>query len=238
MGQHFEIYPLEADSFEADVRVLIQNTLRAALEQISGAAQTELTAIETALKKTTDDEAQEHLVDEHVDVLAQELSQERFLRNMALVALASRLTHALRKMARTAEHFRPRKRRYGSSSDSEFERLWKEYTDRFSIDFDVNASRIAFVEPMRKVRNRIVHDGAEATSWNSSTIESLQRGEEPILDTAFSEAYSEFVIGEGWDAEVVVSQEQLDSMCEASVALVRWLSTELDTQDRSAAEAL
>ncbi|MDA1349728.1 MAG: hypothetical protein O3A47_12830 [Chloroflexi bacterium] len=132
MGQHIEIYPLEADSFEADVRVLIQNTLRAALDQLSGAAQAELTAIETTLKKTTDDEAQEHLVDEHVDVLAQELSQQRFLRNMALIALASRLTHALRRMARTAEHFRPRtKRAYGRSSDSEFEQLWKEYTDRF-----------------------------------------------------------------------------------------------------------
>lgn len=238
MGQHFEIYPLEADSFEADVRVLIQNTLRSALDQLSGAARAELTAIETALKKTTDDEAQEHLVDEHVDVLAQELSQQRFLRNMALVALASRLTHALRRMARTAEHFRPRKKSYGRSSDSEFEQLWKEYTDRFSIDFSANAPRMAFVEPMRKVRNRIVHDGAEANRWNSSTIESLQRGEEPILDTSFSEAYPEFVAGEGWDAEVVVSQEQIDSMCDAAVALVRWLATELDTQDRSAAEAL
>jgi hypothetical protein len=91
---------------------------------------------------------------------------------------------------------------------------------------------------MQKARNRIVHNDAEANRWNSSTIESLQRGEEPILDTSFSEAYPEFVTGEGWDAEVVVSQEQLDSMCDAAVALVRWIATELDTQDRSAAEAL
>ena len=238
MRQHFEIYPLEADSFETDVRVLIQSTLRAALGQLSGAAQSELTAIETALKKTTDDAAQEHLVDEHVGVLAQELSQQRFLRNMALVALASRLTHALRKIARTAEHFRPRNKHYGSSSDSEFERLWKEYTGRFSIDFTTNASRIAFVDPMRKARNQIVHDGAEANPWNTSTVESLQRGGEPILDTSFSEGYPEFVTGEGWEAEVVVSQEQLDSMCDAAVALVRWLATELDAQDRSAAGAV
>lgn len=32
---------------------------------------------------------------------------------------------------------------------------------------------------------------------------------------------------EGWDAEVVVSQEQLDLMCDASIALVRWLAKEL-----------
>jgi hypothetical protein len=235
MQQHFEIYPLEADSFEADVHVLIRNTLRAAVTQLSGAADAELASIETALKKTTDDDVQQHLVDEHVDVLAHGLSQERFLRNMALVALSSRLTHTLRRMARTAEHFRPRKKRYGSSSDSEFERLWKEYTDRFSIDFNANASRIAFVEPMRKVRNQIVHNGGEANTWNTSTIESLQRGHEPILDRSFSEACPEFVTGEGWDAEVVVSQEQLDSMCDAAVALVRWLATELDAQDRAAA---
>jgi hypothetical protein len=43
------------------------------------------------------------------------------------------------------------------------------------------------------------------------------------------------VTGEGWDAEVVVSQEQLDLMCDASIALVRWLATELDAQDQAAA---
>jgi hypothetical protein len=48
-----------------------------------------------------------------------------------------------------------------------------------------------------------------------------------MLDTAFSQACPHFVVGEGWDAEVVVSQEQLDLMCEASVALVRWRAAEL-----------
>lgn len=133
-----------------------------------------------------------------------------------------------------AEHLEPRKKRYGPRSDSEFERLWKEYTDRLGIDFIANASRIAFVEPMRKVRNQIVHDGGEANSWNDSTLESLRQGEEPRLDTRFSDACPDFVSGEGWDAEVVVSQEQLDSMCDASVALVRWLATELDARDRAA----
>lgn len=54
-----------------------------------------------------------------------------------------------------------------------------------------------------------------------------------MLDSAFSKAYPHFVTGEGWDAEVVVSQEQLDLMCDASVALLRWLAMELDRQDQS-----
>ena len=87
---------------------------------------------------------------------------------------------------------------------------------------------------MVEVRNRIVHEGAEANTWNDATLESLRHGQEPTLDTAFSEAYPYFVIGEGWDAEVAVSQEQLDLMCDASVALVRWLATELDAQDQGA----
>lgn len=138
MGRHVEIYPLEADSFEADVRVLIQNTLRAALGQLAGAAQTELTAIETALKKATDEEAQEHLVDEHVDVLAQALSQERFLRNMALVALASRLTHVLRKMARTAEHFQGQeealRKRQRQRVRRAMEGIHRSFLDRFQYE--------------------------------------------------------------------------------------------------------
>jgi hypothetical protein len=88
------------------------------------------------------------------DVLLTNISQERFLRNMALVALASRLTHALRNMTKSAESFSPRAKRYEKMTHlSEFNRLWLEYGERFGIDFTVHADRIAFVEPMREVRN-------------------------------------------------------------------------------------
>src|SRR5437660_1345285 len=100
-----DIYSDAAASFEADVNLLIRNTLHAALTYLSGTADAELRDIKSALDRAVDDEAQEHLVDAHVDVLATGLSQERFLRSMALVALASCLLHALKKMARLAEHF-------------------------------------------------------------------------------------------------------------------------------------
>ena len=150
---------------------------------------------------------------------------------MALVALASRLLHTLKKMARLAEHFCPSTRDY--EGKSEFLRLWAEYGARFSIDFKAHADKIAFVEPII-VWNQIVHEGADANAWNDATLESLRQGQEPTLDTAFSKAYPHFVTGEGWNAEVVVSQEQLDLMCDASVALVRWLAKELYAQDQAA----
>jgi hypothetical protein len=229
---HIDIYSDEAASFEADVNLLIRNTLHAALAHLSDTADAELATIKKALDKATDDDVQEHLVGAHVDVLATGLSQERFLRNMALVALASRLLLTLKKMARLAEHLCPSTHDY--KGKSEFLRLWAEYAARFSIDFKAHADKIAFVEPMAMVRNKIVHAGAEANGWNEETLESLKLGHEPSLDMRFSNTYPDFVSGDGWDAEVVVGQEQLDLMCDGSVALVRWLATELDAQDRAA----
>lgn len=229
--QHIDIYSDAAASFEADVNLLIRNTLHAALAHLSGTADAELADIKKALDKAVDYEVQEHLVDAHVDVLATGLSQERFLRSMALVALASRLLYTLKKMARLAEHFSPSTHDY--KGKSEFLRMWAEYGARFSIDFKAHADKIAFIESMVRVRNQIVHEGAEANTWNNATLESLRQGQEPTLDTGFSQAYPQFLTGEGWDAEVVVSQEQLDLMCNASIALVRWLATELDAQDQA-----
>jgi hypothetical protein len=229
---HIDLYSDEAASFEADVNLLIRNTLHAALAHLSGTADAELADIRKALDKANGDEVQEHFVDEHVDVLATGLSQERFLRRMALVALASRLLHTLKKMARLAEHFCPSTHDY--KGKSEFLRLWAEYRTRFSIDFEAHADKIAFVEPMVRVRNQIVHEGAEANTWNDAALESLRDGQAPTLETGFSKAYPDFVTGEGWDAEVIVRQEQLDFMCDASVALVRWLATELDALDNAA----
>jgi hypothetical protein len=229
---HIDIYSDEAFSFEADVNLLIRSTLHAALTHLSNAADAELANIKKALEKATDYEVQDHIVDAHVDVLATGSSQERFLRNMALVALASRLVHSLKKMARLAEHFSRSTHDY--KGKSEFLRLWAEFGARFSIDFKAHADKIAFVEPMVKARNQIVHEGAEANTWNEATLESLRQGQPPALNTTFSKDYPHFVAGEGWDAEVVVSQEQLDLMCDASVKLVWWLAAELDAQDRAA----
>ena len=110
-----DVYGDEYDQFQWDVHILIEGTLEAAIKYLDSGVRRDLSEIETLMEKARGD-YQQHLVEEHVDVMAQNANQETFLRNMALVALASRLTHSLRTMARSAETFSPRKKRYGNKS--------------------------------------------------------------------------------------------------------------------------
>jgi len=163
-----------------------------------------------------------------VDALATNREQEIFLHNMALVALATRLTHALRNMAKSADTFAPRKGSYGNGSMSEFERLWVEYGERFGIDFTTpeNAKRIAFIENMRKARNQIVHEGGEANPFKYMN-EVVKAGDEELLETKFSEACSEYVSGTGASAVVCVTPEKLNENIQESLRLIEWLAGKL-----------
>jgi|SRR5580692_138214 hypothetical protein len=220
-------YDDEYHQFQWDVHVLIRGTLHASVRYLDAQIGTYLADIEAAIDKSQDTEHQQYLVDEHVDVLETNSRQERFLRNMALVALASRLTHALRTMSRSAESFSPRQKRYGKSSMSEFGRLWLEYTERFGIDFRANVDRIQFVETMREVRNQIVHDGGEANTFKPNDEIDWHADVVAYLDCSFSEKYPDYVSGD----EVSVSREQLEMAVEASVNLVGWLAKELRTRE-------
>jgi hypothetical protein len=226
---NIDVFDGENDQFQWDVHILIEGTLRASIRYLDTEARTELGEIEAALKKPFDLEYQEHLVDEHVDVLATNYGQERFLRNMAVVALASRLTHSLRNMAKSAETFSPRKRRYGNKHKriSEFAQLWLEYQERFGIDFIANKDRIAFVDTMREVRNQIVHDGSEANTLKPLNDIDWDSGDAGYLDLWFSQKYPEYVWGTGMSAEVTVSEEQLQKFIKDSIELVGWLAGEL-----------
>ncbi len=229
-----EFYRGAYDQFQWDVHVLIQGTLHAGIRYLDAEASKELAKIEEVIKKPIDDEYHQHLVEEHVDILATNSGQERFLRNMALVALASRLIDALRQMTRSAESFSPReKKKYGNSAMSDFERLWFEYTERFGIDFKANANRIAFTGTSQKVRNRIVHDGGEANGFKPFDEIDLNKGDAGYLDTRFSEKYPEYVCGSGLNAEVSVSESQLENAIKASVELVGWLAGELRARQLS-----
>lgn len=148
---------------------------------------------------------------------------------MALVALSSRLTHALRNMTKSAELFSPRKTRYGNKSMGEYRCLWLEYAERFGIDFNSNANRIEFVETMRVVRNQIVHDGAEANTFKFNDQINWENGVLDFLDCSFSEKYPEYVSGN----DVSVSQEKLDEAIKSSVELVGWLAEELRKRELS-----
>ena len=229
-----DFYNDEYQQFQWDVHVLIKGTLDASVRYLGTKTNADLEEIKAALENSHDDENQQHLVDEHVDVLETSSRQERFLRNMALVALSSRLTHALRNMTKSAESFSPRRKEgYGHPRMSEYRRLWLEYTERFGIDFSVNAERIEFVETMRVVRNQIVHDGAEANTFKFNDEVDWNEGVTAFLDCSFSEKYPDYVSGDNIGAEVSVSREQLDRAVEASVNLVGWFAKELRTRELS-----
>jgi len=227
LSDDFDSFYMEHYQFQWDVHILIEGTLDASIRYLESEAEAELRQIEEAMKKPLDAEIHEHLVDEHVDVCVTGSRQKNFLRNMALVALTSRLIHALRSMASSAEPFSARKKRYGDRSLSEFERLWTEYCERFGIDFAANKDRIAFTETMREVRNQIVHDGSEANTFKPLDQIDWNSGEAGYLDLEFSQKYPQHVDGTGLSAEVRVSEEQLQGFIKASVDLVGWLAAEL-----------
>jgi hypothetical protein len=228
----FDFYESEYQQFQWDIHILIEGTLDASVEYLGTRVKSDLAQIEGALDKAYDDDHHQYLIDEHVDVVETISSQERFLRNMALVALASRLTHALHDMARSAESFSSRKKRYGDSKKGEFAQLWAEYQERFGIDLEgEHKERIAFVETMRVVRNQIVHNGGEANKYKFMDEINMDNGDAGFTDMSFSEKYPAYVSGSGIGAEVSVSKEQLQSMIEASVNLIGWLSKDLRSRE-------
>ena len=224
-------FEIENDHFQWDVHILILGTLDASLRYLETDAKEQLAKLEAAMNKALNPDYHEHLVDEHEEVLDTNSRQEQFVRNMAFVALSSRLTHALRQMARSAESFSPRTKKYTKTSMSEFQRLWLEYEDRFGIDFVANADRIAFVESMREVRNQIVHDGSEANKFKLLEEIDLNGGDAGYVDLWFSEKYPDYVSGSGMNAEVSVSAKQLEATVKGSLSLVSWLAGELRTQE-------
>lgn len=224
----FDFYAIELDRFERDVDVLIQGTLSASKQYLDKESGTILAEIKAEMDKTRDNEYHEHLENEYGLGLATNASQERFLRNMALVALASRLTHALRHMSKSAESFKPRteedKKRYKKTHLSELRRLWLEYSQRLGIDSAVHEDRIAFVDAMNDVRNQIVHDGAEAETFKF--LYEIKRSDfSDLKDRSFADTYPAYVSEDG--SEVNVSDQQLQTFIQSSLSLVRWLATEL-----------
>jgi uncharacterized protein YggL (DUF469 family) len=222
-------YDDEYQQFQRDVYLLIEGTLNASKQYLDKECGMELAKIKAAMDKTTDSEHHQHLEDEYGDVLLTNISQERFLRNMALVALASRLTHALRNMSKSSESFSPRtkehKKRYKKTHLSEFQRLWLEYSERFGIDFAVHTDRIAFIDVMNDVRNQIVHEGAEAQTFKFLYEVEANDTNPQYMETWFTETYPGYVSEDG--SEVNVSEQQLKDAIDVSVGLVKWLASEL-----------
>ncbi|MHB8303076.1 MAG: hypothetical protein ACYDC6_09605 [Acidobacteriaceae bacterium] len=231
----------EAVRFHHDVHVLLLWTLDAARKTIDAEFERENADIAAAIQQTTG-EHQEWLVSRQIELMAECGDQERFLRNIALVGLASLLNHTLCQMARHAELFSRRKKRYKNPSlgrtPSDFERLFIEFADRFRFDLQRDhIPLIAFIKSLNDVRNQIVHDGGLANppkNWQDVLSVPLQSsapiGDDTFLNLNFSQNYPEFVSGEGASAEVSVGQEQLESMIDNAKKLVDFCADKIREQ--------
>jgi hypothetical protein len=248
LARQIDAFHSEYSSFEREVHILILGTLDAANRRLEAEFEEDTTKITAGMDESTVRRS-ERLTDDLAELSWFLHDQRRFLLNMAVVGLASRLTHALRQMARAAETFSPRKKSYGSDGkdNSEFGRLWVEFRERFDLDVRADPNRIAFIQPLRDVRNQIVHDGGVANPYKfrqdiqearfDQEREGMPFDPNQMLDLRFSTAYPDFVDGEGSNAEVAVSQEQLESMVKSSLELVKWCAVQIRAKELALAKA-
>jgi len=248
LARQTDPFNFEYSSFEREVYILILGTLDAANKRLEAEFEEDTAKITAGLDESTV-RSSERLTDDLAELNWFLHDQQRFLLNMAVVGLASRLTHTLRQMARAAETFSPRKKRYSSDGkdNSEFGRLWVEFRERFDIDVKVDPNRIAFIQTLREVRNQIVHDGGVANPYKfkqdirearfDQEREGMPFDPNQMLDLKFSGAFPDFVDGNGSDAEVAVSQEQLESMVKSSLELVKWCAVQIRARELAFAKA-
>ncbi|MCU1247166.1 MAG: hypothetical protein JWQ49_195 [Edaphobacter sp.] len=221
-----DFFRSESENFQRDLYIIILGSYEAGVKALAEETTAYAEKLEAQIKEAKGD-YQEHLIDRYGEAHMDNAGQERFLRNMAFVAIATRLIHAMRNMMRTAENFCPRKKKYGNGSMSEILRLWSEVGERFGIDVEANANKIAFAIPLNDVRNQIVHDGGDANPPLSFEKCTLEGGDADYLDLSFSTKYPEYVDGTGSMAEVKVTKEQFDKVFDASIARVKFLAAEL-----------
>jgi len=238
LARQADPFHCEYSRFEREVHILILGTLRAANQRLADEFEEDKAKITAGLDESTIRNS-ERLTDDLSELHWFLHDQQRFLLNMAVVGLASRLTHTLRQIARAAETFSPRKKNYDSDGkdNSEFGRLWVEFRERFDVDVKADSDRAAFIQPLREVRNQIVHDGGIANPYRfrqdiqEAPFDPEREGTpfdpNKMLNLKFSAGFPEFVDGEGLDAEVAVSHEQLEYMVKSSLELVKWCAVQI-----------
>jgi hypothetical protein len=226
---NWDEYHHEFQKFEREAHTLILMPLHAAISHLKQEAEAEDQKLEPKLSESRGEEA-EHYANLQQGNWEYFSDQERFLRNMALVGLLSRLIHSLRGMARTAESINPQVGKY--AGEGELAKLWTEFTERFNFDFSDLQEEINYLDRLRLVRNQIVHDGGEANKMKKlGESKILPDGTFDMFDTKFSDKFPEFVQGSDSSAEVEVSEAQLDLGIEHSVKIVRWISKQLRAKE-------
>jgi hypothetical protein len=237
-NQHFDFpgswiydwdsFQIEAERLQQDVHMLILVTLDAGNQHLRQEVDKNNEKIEQ-YSVSANGEAAERLAEDQASLWVQLEEQQVFLRNQALVALISRLTHSLRKMLRSAESWSPRDPN-GYEGRDEFKTIWMELRKRF--DLSLGPRYIQWVEPYRRARNRIVHNGGEANvERHFSEIDPEADFDEGFYDTTFSRECRVFVSGTGSTAQVNVTEKLLDHAVEKSIQLVQYVAEQLRAKE-------
>jgi hypothetical protein len=217
-------YLHELENFQRDAYILIHSSLHTGINALTAegdAADAELTPYLESAKG----EHHEFLVDRQVSSWMDINDQQTFLRNMALVALLSRLIHALTSLAKSAQGFSPRKKCKGMG---DFGNLWCEFRTRFSIDLvEDEKGKIEFIDPLRRARNIVVHAGGEVYKPGVFIGMDTSEIEKEAFDLTFFQDCPHLVEDEGMSGSVHITQQILDEATESSINLVRWLAGQL-----------
>jgi len=202
-----DLFRMEADAFEHDVHVIILGTFEAGTTYLN-----------------------EHAAEIQVSSWSKLSDQVDFLRNMALVALLSRLIHALHQMCRQGDIFTSRDPKgYAKPKDDDFKRIWAEFSERFGTEFP--SDWVTLIDSLRRARNMIIHNGAEAKS--ALPMDKVDFSTNEFYDTKFLTNYPQFV---DQMERVVISDTQLHDAVGKSVELVKYAAERLRGKQIEAAK--
>ena len=129
-------------------------------------------------------------------------------------------------MARDSEHLAARQGKY--KGEGELNQLWTEFTERFGFDFSHLQIQISYLDRLRKVRNQIVHDGGDAAVLKPFEKREIRNdGTFDMYDTSFADDFPEFTNGSDYNAQVMVTENQIEQGIQYSFQIVKWISEQL-----------
>ncbi len=219
LGHNF--FAFTARTFERDVQIIVLGSLEAGTKYLKRQLRREETKFEKSVDKAGPD-SRGWYEESYGEFVMEVSDQMRFLRNMSLVALLDRLLHTLSTMAKSGDYFAPRNKVVYQGED-DFQRIYREYAERFDITF--GAKQIQWIKPLRQARNLIVHNSGEVHLPNS-TNDRTDRST-ALYDVAFATKYGYLVDGKGHNAQIDVSELELNNAVAHAIALAQWAADQL-----------
>ena len=217
-----DFFAHESRWLERDIEILVLDAMNAGVQAVNGRLERTRARLKEDDQGATEQE-KNWAIDYFVDIRDEHDQQVRFLRNMAAVALLSRLAHALNKLAKDGDTFAPRDPPgYGRAHENEFRKLWLEFDQRFGVT--APSQHVKWLKPLIAARIHIVHNGGEAVKAKPSDQVTEATPFTDHWDHRFLDQFPDFVDGEGFTAKVRVTEDQLTEAATKAVELVKWVA--------------